>query len=128
MVDNRIYAVTAENIDVKEGTTGGVIAGNDLDGAGLTGDHYADSWIDLKGNDYLVADNTGVDSLLDGFQTHVQLDGWGERNVFRGNRLTVRAAGVGINVYRADGGTGNVVACDNVVVDAGAGLANVPCQ
>jgi hypothetical protein len=126
VVGNRIYEVTAENIDVKEGTTGGVISGNNLDGAGLSGEHYADSWIDLKGNGYLVADNIGVHSLLDGFQTHVQLDGWGQRNVFRGNRLTVGADGVGINVHRADVSTGNVVACDNLVVDAD--LANVPCR
>jgi hypothetical protein len=126
VVGNRIYAVTAENIDVKEGTTAGVISGNTLDGAGLTGEHYADSWIDLKGNGYLVAENIGTRSLLDGFQTHVQLDGWGQRNVFRGNRLTVGADGVGINVHRADLSTGNVVACDNVVVDAD--LANGPCR
>ena len=48
----------------------------------------------------------------------------GQWNVFRGNRLTVGADGVGINVYRADVSTGNVVACDNLVVDAD--LANVP--
>jgi hypothetical protein len=126
VVGNRIYEVTAENIDVKEGTSAGVISGNTLDGAGLTGEHYADSWIDLKGNGYLVAENTGAHSLLDGFQTHVQLTGWGQRNVFRGNRLTVGGDGVGINVHRADVSTGNVVACDNLVVDAD--LANVPCR
>ncbi|MGY1815105.1 hypothetical protein [Blastococcus sp. SYSU D00820] len=124
---NRIYAVTAENVDVKEGTTGGVISGNTFDGAGMTGDHYADSWIDLKGNDYLVAGNVGVHTLLDGFQTHVQLDGWGEGNVFSGNRLDVARGGVGINVHRGDASTGNRIDCDNVVTGPSVVLANVPC-
>jgi hypothetical protein len=125
---NHVFAVTAENVDVKEGTTGGVIAGNTFDGGGMTGDHYADSWIDLKGNDYLVEGNIGRDALLDGLQTHVQLDGWGRDNVFRGNRLEVNAEGVGINVHRGDRSTGNVVSCDNVVTGAGGGVSNVPCR
>lgn len=125
---NHVYAVTAENVDVKEGTTGGVISGNSFDGAGMTGDHYADSWIDLKGNDYLVADNKGTRTLLDGFQTHVQLPGWGTGNVFRGNRLDVSAKGVGVNIHRADVSSRNVVHCDNVAIGAGGGLANIPCS
>jgi hypothetical protein len=125
---NRIYAVTAENIDVKEGTTGGVISGNTFDGAGMTGDHYADSWIDLKGNGYLVAGNRGEHTLLDGFQTHVQLDGWGRGNSFRGNELHVNGDGMGINIHRGEVSSDNVVGCDNVVIGAGEGSSNIPCR
>ena len=125
---NHIYDVTAENVDVKEGTTGGVLSGNTFDGSGMTGDHYADSWIDLKGNAYLVTGNTGAHTLLDGFQTHVQLDGWGRDNVFRDNRLAVTANGVGINVHRADASSGNRISCDNVATPAGTRLANLPCR
>lgn len=124
---NQIYAITAENIDVKEGTTGGVISGNRFDGAGMTGDHFADSWIDVKGNGYRVTGNTGTTSRLDGIQTHVQLDGWGRNNVFSANVLNVGASGYGINIYRGDTSTGNVVRCDNVAVGAAAGVANVKC-
>lgn len=125
---NHIYDVTAENVDVKEGTTGGVLSGNTFDGSGMTGDHYADSWIDLKGNAYLVTGNTGTHTLLDGFQTHVQLDGWGRDNVFRDNRLAVTANGVGINVHRADASSGNRIGCDNVATPSGTRLANLPCR
>ena len=125
---NHVYAVTAENIDVKEGTTAGVISGNTLDGAGMTGDHYADSWIDLKGNDYEVVSNVGEHAVLDGIQTHVQLDGWGRDNVFSRNVLEVDGDGYGINIHRGDSSSGNVVTCDNVVTAAGGGLSNVDCR
>lgn len=123
---NRIWATTAENIDVKEGTTSGVVSGNYLDGAGLTGDDVGDSVLDLKGNKYLVQANTGVNAPLDGFQTHVQLDGWGRENVFAGNSLNVGDAGYGIRVQQPLT-SANVVRCDNVVTGTSRGLANIPC-
>lgn len=128
LTGNHVYATTAENLDIKEGTTGGVVAGNVFDGRGMTGDHFADSWVDVKGNGYRIEGNVGRHALVDGFQTHVQLDGWGRDNVFRGNQLTVGAGGYGINVHRADTSTGNVVGCDNVVIGAGRGSANLRCR
>jgi hypothetical protein len=126
LVGNRIWKTTAESIDVKEGTVDGVISGNSFDGVGMKSDHFADSWIDLKGNRYKVTGNTGVNTSLDGFQTHVQLKGWGEGNVFRGNKLTVSAKGYGINLAQA-GSTRNVVGCDNVV-KGGVGRSNASCS
>jgi len=125
---NRIHAVTAENIDIKEGTVKGQITDNVFEGDRMSGVHHGDSWVDVKGNGYLVADNTGEKTLLDGFQTHVQLKGWGRNNVFRGNKLTVNAKGVGINIYKADASTGNVVACDNKVTGAAGGVTNLRCR
>ncbi|GAB3365893.1 right-handed parallel beta-helix repeat-containing protein [Modestobacter lapidis] len=125
---NHIYAVTAENLDIKEGTTGGIVSGNTFDGRGMTGDHFADSWIDVKGNGYKLIGNTGVHTPLDGFQTHVQLAGWGRDNVFSGNQLTVQAKGYGINIHKADSSTGNMIDCDNVVVGADKGSANLRCR
>jgi hypothetical protein len=125
---NQFHSVTAENIDVKEGTTGGLVSGNSFDGAGTTGANHADSWLDVKGNGYRIEGNTGRAAPLDGFQTHVPLAGWGRDNVFSGNRLSVDADGFGINVQGADTSTGNVVRLDNVVTGAAGGLANVPCR
>lgn len=114
---------TAESVDIKEGTTGGIISGNTFAGAGMSD---ADSWVDVKGNGYTITGNVGVESPTDGFQTHVQLEGWGEGNVFRGNVANVDGDGYG---FRIDGerALGNVVSCDNRVEDAGEGLANVEC-
>ncbi|GAA3305692.1 hypothetical protein [Nonomuraea dietziae] len=40
--------VTAEHVDVKEGTFDGVIRGNTFNGTGLSGQNSADSWIDAR--------------------------------------------------------------------------------
>ncbi len=122
VLDNRIRATGSESIDIKEGTTGGVIRGNTFDGTGMTG---ADSWVDVKGSGWLIERNRGTHSPLDGFQTHrIGKGGWGDANVFRGNSADVRADGFGYAVRPA---LGNVVGCDNTAADAGSGLSNVGC-
>ena len=118
--------VTAEHLDLKEGTTGGEVRGNTFDGVGLSGENFADSWMDVKGNGYVIAENVGTTALEDGFQTHVVEDGWGNDNVFSANTATVDGPGYGFNIASAS--TGNVVHCDNVVTGAAAGFANVDCQ
>ena len=127
VVGNRIWATTAESVDIKEGTTGGLVSGNSFDGAGITGAHFGDSWIDLKGNGYRVSANRGVRSPRDGFQTHVQLAGWGRDNVFSANDLVVDGPGHGILVDEAST-SGNTVTCDNRVTGAARGLSNLPCR
>lgn len=119
--------VRAEAIDVKEGTTGGEISGNTFDGIGMTGANFADSWLDVKGNDYLIADNEGTTALRDGFQTNVAVDGWGRDNTFRHNTADVRGPGYGFNIKLSGGSAlGNVVCSDNTVTNADSGVANVP--
>jgi len=125
LVDNNIADTTAENIDIKEGTTGGTIAGNTFNGAGMVAS-AATAWVNVKGNDWAVLDNTGIDSIGDGFQVHQVYPGWGIGNVFRGNSATVTGAGYGIYVQSHHLQT--IVACNNVVASAGAQLSNVPCQ
>lgn len=123
--------VRAEAIDIKEGTTGGEVVGNTFDGTGMTGANYADSWMDVKGNRYLVADNRGTTALRDGFQTNVILDGWGRDNTFRANTADVRGPGYGFNIRLVGGDAlGNVVCDDNTVTGAESGVSNVavtPC-
>lgn len=119
---NRIYGTTSEAIDVKEGTTAGIIRNNTFDGSTIVA---ADSWVDIKGNKWVIENNTGVDSPLDGFQTHEIRSGWGTRNVFRGNTATVNGPGFGFSLTPE---RANVVACSNKVSAAGEGYANVPCR
>src|SRR5262249_43816436 len=69
--------VRAECLDIKEGTTGGKISGNHFDGADIAGVNSADSWVDVRGNGYTLSDNVGVNTPADGFQVHVEVDGWG---------------------------------------------------
>ena len=122
VIGNRISATGSESVDVKEGTTGGVVRGNTFDGTGMTG---ADSWVDIKGSDWLIEGNAGTTSPLDGYQTHqIGKGGWGDRNVFRGNSADLRADGFGFAVRPA---LDNVVSCDNTVTAAGSGLSTVDC-
>jgi Right handed beta helix region len=125
IIGNDIADTTSESIDIKEGTAAGVIARNRMSGKSITGD--PDSWIDIKGNGWLVERNVGTDSPEDGIQTHVEYEGWGRRNEFRANRLTVNGPGYGIYVHEEERSR-NLVRCDNVVTGAEQGLSNVSCR
>ncbi|MDO8120261.1 right-handed parallel beta-helix repeat-containing protein [Isoptericola sp. b490] len=127
LIGNHVWATGAENIDIKEGTTGGVLRDNVFDGTGMSGLNGADSWVDVKGNAWTIAGNDGTHALRDGFQTHVAAPGWGERNVFTGNHAQVDATGYGFRIQDASS-TGNVVRCDNVVTGAEAGTSNQACS
>ena len=80
---HHLGTTTAESVDIKEGTTGGVLVGNTFDGAGMTrrrllgrrqGQRLADP-----------GQHAAATRPVDGFQTHEILDGWGDANVFAGN-------------------------------------------
>lgn len=120
---NHISETTAESIDIKEGTTGGLVIGNTFDGARLSGGHN-DSWVDVKGNDWTIQDNTGRNSFEDGFQTHQIIDDWGTGNVFTGNVAHVDGAGYGFHFAPVKD---NTLTCDNEVTGADKGLANTDC-
>jgi len=118
---NTVSATTAEGLDIKEGTSGGYALDNTFDGSGLRG---ADSWVDVKGNGWLVQGNRGTHSPGDGFQTHDVAEGWGQGNVFRGNVAEVRGPGHGFALRPPND---NVVLCDNEAREAAQGLSNVAC-
>ncbi len=120
---NTITDTTSESIDIKEGTSGGRVVDNVFDGSKFSGSH-ADSWIDVKGNGWLIQGNRGRNSKLDGFQTHAVADGWGKDNVFKGNTAEVNGPGYGFAFTPV---LSNTVSCDNKVVGAEKGFANVPC-
>ncbi|MGW4807541.1 right-handed parallel beta-helix repeat-containing protein [Kitasatospora sp. NPDC004272] len=121
--------IGGENIDLKEGTTGGLVSGNRFDGNGLTNVNYDDSWVDVKGNDYVIENNTGVRTMNDGYQTHTQQPGWGCRTVFRGNASDLTGANgtnaakyaIDVTNYSADCPT--TVTADNTVT-GGTALVN----
>ncbi|MFJ4579795.1 right-handed parallel beta-helix repeat-containing protein [Streptomyces echinatus] len=121
--------VGGENVDIKEGTTGARIVGNTFDGSGLTGANYDDSWVDVKGDDVLVQDNTGTRTSNDGYQTHTQQSGWGCGTVFRGNKSTLTGATgstqLAIDVTNSSTGCRTTVYAGNTVA-GGKGLTNIP--
>jgi hypothetical protein len=125
--------ITAECIDVKEGTTGGLIKGNYFDATGITGANSADSWIDVKGNYYVIDENSGFNPggniFTDGYQVNVAVSGWGSYNEFKNNKCTVNASGYGFNIrLSSSNGTavGNKVYSNNIVTGAAKGISNIP--
>ncbi len=120
---NDISAVTSEAIDIKEGTVDGVVLDNVIDGAAIAA---ADSWIDVKGNAWVVARNRLDDAPEHGIQTHEIIQGWGSGNAFVGNVLEVDAGGYGFDMHGPD--ELNLIACDNEVDGAGEGFANEECR
>ena len=125
--------VTAECIDVKEGTTGGIIRGNTFDATGITGANSGDSWIDVKGNYTSIENNIGTNPggtiFIDGYQVHCAVAGWGNYNEFKNNNCTVNASGYGFNVQLSGSNgttTGNKVYTNNTVTGATKGIANIP--
>jgi hypothetical protein len=124
IADNNIADTTAENIDIKEGTTGGQITGNQFNGTGMVGS-AATAWVNVKGNDWLITGNAGVDSIKDGFQVHRVYHGWGMDNTFRGNRADVNGPGYGFYIQSKK--LNATVACDNTVSGAASGLSTIGC-
>ncbi|MFD5915913.1 sheath polysaccharide-degrading enzyme [Kitasatospora sp. NPDC058201] len=129
--------VTAEGVDVKEGTSGGTIRGNTFDGRGISGQNSADSWVDVKGSGYLIEGNKGTFSspgtFANGYETHNPAttpsfpNGCG--NVWRSNTSDLGGVGayaIRITSVSACSGRPNVVYASNTVTRATAGLTNIP--
>ncbi len=123
LIGNTITDTTAEAIDIKEGTSGGVLRDNVFDGSGLRGS--ADSWVDVKGNNWLVQNNRGTSARVSGFQVHEVVAGWGTGNVFDGNVADVRGSGYGFELRPVGD---NRVSCSNVAIAAASGLTNTTCR
>jgi hypothetical protein len=125
IADNNVANTTAENVDIKEGTTGGQITGNQFNGAGMVAS-ASTAWVNVKGNGWVIAGNTGTNSVKDGFQVHRVYHGWGIGNTFRGNHAGVNGPGYGFYVQSKRLNT--TVACDNKVSGAGSGFSNITCS
>ncbi|WP_245596197.1 right-handed parallel beta-helix repeat-containing protein [Paenibacillus taiwanensis] len=73
--------VTAEHIDIKERTIGTLVENCTFYGEGISGINYADSFIDIKGNDAIIRGNVGYQSnnynMVDAIQLHEIVSGWG---------------------------------------------------
>ncbi|MEK8127171.1 right-handed parallel beta-helix repeat-containing protein [Paenibacillus filicis] len=100
--NNRITNVTfgpnvrAEHVDIKEGTTGTIVEYSTFNGTGISGANYADSFIDIKGNNVIIRNNTGNrnnnSNIVDAFQVHQQVAGWGLNAQILNNTLNLNTA------------------------------------
>lgn len=91
IVRNNVFGpgLTAEAVDIKEGTTGGVVSGNLFQGTTSA----AKTWVDIKGNSYLVAGNRVLHQAgttpLPVAEAQTVLAGWGLNNIVRDNTSEV---------------------------------------
>lgn len=137
VLDNEIGpGVAAEHIDIKEGTADGVVRGNSFDGQGIAGQNYADSWIDVKGNGYLIESNTGTFTppgvFANGYETNHPgtspsfRNGCG--NVWKDNASDLGGEGeyaIKVSSTSKCEGDLNVVYESNTVENATGGLTNI---
>ncbi|MVO99299.1 sheath polysaccharide-degrading enzyme [Paenibacillus sp. N10] len=112
--------VAAEHIDIKERTSGTIVEDCIFNGTGISGENYADSFIDVKGNNASIRNNTGYRNgnvlVKDAFQLHQIVAGWGINNHFSGNQLFLDNANA--YVIAASNGT-QAFASQNVRTPAG---------
>lgn len=132
VLNNTIGPTAAESIDIKEGTTGGVIRGNTMIGTRMSGANFSDSCAEVKGNAYTINDNRcsadAPTSLVNGFQVKQQVAGWGLDNTFSNNHMTgVPSGKVGITVASVCRAT-TVVHCNNTVNAGAAVTDDTPCN
>lgn len=98
----------------------------------MTNALFDDSWVDVKGSDYLFINNTGYGSIKDGYQVRSHMPNGGVsgcRNVFRNNRshlngtVTSPAYAIYLNSKtQCDNST--KIYSDNILTGGGDGLTN----
>ncbi|MDJ1114494.1 right-handed parallel beta-helix repeat-containing protein [Microbacterium dauci] len=124
IADNEIFDTSAEAIDAKEGSAGGRIIGNVIDGSSSTA---TDRMIVIRGNDWFVADNVGDGggTARDGILVDQPPNpGYGADNLIVRNRMTVAANGYVVRIT----GKRNVVGCTtNRAVGVTAPVTNITC-
>lgn len=110
--------VTAESIDIKEGTFATIVDSCLFRGEGISGQNYADSFIDIKGNYNLISNNQGYqmdnEYILDAFQTHQIIEESGIDNLILNNDLHLEG-----DTYVLDASSGNAVVDENHRYPAG---------
>ncbi len=81
--------VAAEHVDIKEYTIGTVVEDCLFDGTGMSGENFAKSFINIKGNDCVIRNNTGYrngcTAILRAFEQNQVADGWGQNALVYGN-------------------------------------------
>lgn len=81
----------ADHIDIKEFTIGTLVENCVFDAAGMTGENYGDSFIEIKGNDVIVRNNIGYQNgneiFKDAFQLYTADNIWGQNAQIYGNTV-----------------------------------------
>jgi parallel beta-helix repeat protein len=111
--------ISAEHIDIKEFTTGTLVENCTMYGTGISGENYADSFVDIQGNSAVIRNNIcyreNNSIIADAFQLHVLADGWGYDNEVYNNTVYLDDE----SAYVLGGWDGTVTAYDNTRIPDG---------
>ena len=123
---NNISRTGSQPIEVKEGTSNGIIRDNVINGANMP---RADEWVKVKGNDWQIFNNQGKNSTMHGFAVNGSVTGWGLRNTFIDNSGVVNAGGYAFFIYEkgTKESSDTDVSCSNSITRAAEGFSNIPC-
>ena len=88
--------VAAEHVDIKEYTIGTTVENCTFDGTGMSGENYAKSFINIKGNDCIIRNNVGYrngcTAIQRAFEQNNVVDGWGQNASVYGNQVYMDTA------------------------------------
>lgn len=83
--------IAADHVDIKEYTIGNLVEECTFDGTGMKGENGGNSFVEVKGNNCIIRNNTGYrngcEQVLYAFDANVQLDGWGQNNKIYDNKV-----------------------------------------
>jgi hypothetical protein len=88
-----------------------------------------DSWVDVKGNGWLVQANHGTATRRSRFEVKLQAPGWGTANTFDANTADVNGPGYGYELRPPIDAPAahSRVTCTNTTTGAAAGITNTTC-
>jgi hypothetical protein len=114
IVSDTFSATAAQNIALGRGSRWTVIRADHLDGAST---RASAAWITIAGSDTTVIGNVGQHATSSpsavGAETVTSVSGFGADNLFQGNDWIFSPGQASYGV-ETDGGSGNVVYCDNL--------------
>lgn len=83
--------ITADHVDIKEYTIGNLVEYCTFNGTGIQNLNGGNSFVEVKGNNNIIRYNTGYrngnENVLYGFDLSLQVEGWGQDNLFYENTL-----------------------------------------
>ncbi|MBQ7046800.1 MAG: right-handed parallel beta-helix repeat-containing protein [Oscillospiraceae bacterium] len=83
--------IAADHVDIKEYTIGTLVENCTFDGTAIQGENGGDSFVEIKGNNAVIRNNTGYrngcEKVLYAYDANVQLDGWGQNNKIYNNTV-----------------------------------------
>lgn len=88
--------VAAEHVDIKEYTIGTTVENCTFDGTGMSGENFAKSFVNIKGNDCVIRNNVGYrngcTAIQRAFEQNNVVDGWGQNATVYGNKVYMDTA------------------------------------